>query len=311
MKNTNLFTSKLFRMSALAVSASMLLTSCVIYTGGYSETDGVYYDPNKDTLPKGYSGYAENRVGEHYDFQKEKGIIERNKENVKEAESRFRNPKYSAQNTESDWGSYAGNQVNYYNFNNYSPYWGYTPYHYAWNSWGRPWGWGSGFNLGWNNWSGWNFGFNWGWGNPWYGGHFYSPWRYGYGLGYGFYDPFFYGAGYYYPYYGRSYNYYPRRASGPNRMVPSPNNGYGGVRTPNIRSNGNMRTPAYQQNRNYSHPQNSGYRQNYPNTNMRSNSYDGGFRSNSGGGFRSGGFSGGSVGGGGMRSGGGMRTGGR
>jgi uncharacterized membrane protein YjdF len=28
----------------ILISSSFLLTSCVIYTGGYSETDGVYYD---------------------------------------------------------------------------------------------------------------------------------------------------------------------------------------------------------------------------------------------------------------------------
>lgn len=328
MKNTNLFSKKIFRVSALAVSASMLLTSCVVYTGGYSETDGVYYDPNKDTLPMGYNGeQSENEVGGYYDFNKNKGVIERNQENRREADNRFR-PKYNVSQSDSDWGTYTGTEVNYYNNSYHSPFWGWNSFGfspYGWNRWGSPWGWGSGFNLGWNNWSGWNFGFNWGWGSPWYGGHFYSPWRYGYGLGYGFYDPFFYGGGYYgYPYYGRAYNYYPRRVSGPNRVPINPNNGvyrnpsYNNMRmgygnsAPRIRSNGNMRTPAYQQNRNNSYPQNNGYRQSYPNTNMRSNSYDGGFRNSSpSGGFRSGGgFGGGSVGGG-MRSGGGMRTGGR
>jgi hypothetical protein len=37
--------------------------------GGYSETDGVYYDPNKDTLPEGVIiNDGGNRVGEYYDY---------------------------------------------------------------------------------------------------------------------------------------------------------------------------------------------------------------------------------------------------
>ena len=35
--------------AVLGVSAGMLMVSCGAYTGGYSETDGVYYDPNTDT----------------------------------------------------------------------------------------------------------------------------------------------------------------------------------------------------------------------------------------------------------------------
>ena len=42
----NLFSSLTSRVAVMAFSASMLLTSCVIQTGGYTETDGVYYDPN-------------------------------------------------------------------------------------------------------------------------------------------------------------------------------------------------------------------------------------------------------------------------
>ena len=36
----------------LAISGGLLLVSCGAQMGGYSETDGVYYDPNKDTLPE-------------------------------------------------------------------------------------------------------------------------------------------------------------------------------------------------------------------------------------------------------------------
>lgn len=338
MKKTiykNLLNKRPLKIATIAFSVSLLLTSCVVYTEGYTETDGVYYDPNKDTLPTGYGVRQDaNQVGEYYDYNENVGIIEKNQENRREAEHRFK-PKYNnLPQAESDWGTYTGTEVNYYDNSFYNPYWGwgrfgYSPY--GWNRWGNPWGWGSGFNLGWNNWSGWNFGYHWGWGNSWYGG-FYNPWRFGYGFydpfwGYpyhGFYSPYYYGYGYY----GRGYgNYYPRRASGVDRMsirtnIPNGNinnrmrTGYGinainrgvqGIRT----NSGSMRTPVYQNNnRNYTPQNNGNYRQQSPS--MRTNSYDGGFRNNSnGGGFRSGGgFGGGSIGGG-MRSGGGMRTGGR
>ena len=51
--------------AVLAISSSLILTSCVIQTGGYSETDGVYYDPNRDTLPEGTVMNSGNRVGEY------------------------------------------------------------------------------------------------------------------------------------------------------------------------------------------------------------------------------------------------------
>ena len=37
----------------LAVSGGLLLVSCGAQMGGYTETDGVYYDPNKDVIPEG------------------------------------------------------------------------------------------------------------------------------------------------------------------------------------------------------------------------------------------------------------------
>ena len=51
----------------LAVAGGLILLSCGSQMGGYSETDGVYYDPNKDTLPEGTVMNSGNRVGEHYD----------------------------------------------------------------------------------------------------------------------------------------------------------------------------------------------------------------------------------------------------
>jgi hypothetical protein len=53
----------------LAISGGLLLVSCGAQMGGYSETDGVYYDPNKDTLPEGVIiNDGGNRVGEYYDY---------------------------------------------------------------------------------------------------------------------------------------------------------------------------------------------------------------------------------------------------
>ena len=187
------------KAAVMALSASLLLTSCVVYTGGYSETDGVYYDPNKDTLPQGYGNYSENQVGEYYDYQ-DSGVIEKNKQNQAENESRYygSNWQNDTKSTTSDFGTYSGAET-YYTDNGY---WG-SGFYSPWNSyyggyygWGMPyygmnWGWGSswGWNVGlsWN----WGFGSSWGWGNPWYGG--YSPW---YG---GYYNPWY--GGYYGGYY--------------------------------------------------------------------------------------------------------------
>ena len=52
----------------LTVVGGLLMMSCVPQMG-YSETDGVYYDPNRDTLPEGTVMNSGNRVGEYYDYQ--------------------------------------------------------------------------------------------------------------------------------------------------------------------------------------------------------------------------------------------------
>ena len=71
MKNFN--NKSLFNLikskGLLLIAGSSLLTSCIVYTGGYSETDGVYYDPNKDTLPAGtYGGNFGNQVDDYYNY---------------------------------------------------------------------------------------------------------------------------------------------------------------------------------------------------------------------------------------------------
>ena len=56
MMNTNILykgITLIRKRALLLVAGSFLLISCGTQMGGYSETDGVYYDPNKDTLPEG------------------------------------------------------------------------------------------------------------------------------------------------------------------------------------------------------------------------------------------------------------------
>ncbi len=303
--------------SVLAVFMGMILVSCGTQMGGYSETDGVYYDPNKDTLPEGIIINNEgNQVGEYYDYNlNQPSIIENSEKNTFYQQNRFENWNNNTPD-DSDWGVYAGNETNYYD-----------------NFWGNPWGfynsyWGSGFGLG----------FSWGWGSPyggWYGFNPYwdfgfSPYWYGmyhpyhnfYGFGmpyYAYYNPYY---GYYSPYYyGNGYNY---RRSGANGRL---NNSYtqGGL---NRMSNQNARFRSNSNSALRTMPQNNGFRQNnnqprmrseqprYQNNNTRqypqqtqprTRSYDnGGFRSSGDGGFRSGGMNN-STGGsrsGGTRSGG-------
>ena len=309
----NFFGFRALKMATMAFSASLLMTSCIVYTGGYTETDGVYYDPNKDTLPKDYYPDSGNKIGKPYDFNAGKGVIEKNKENVEEAKSRYRT-KYSHKKPSSDWGDYTGTQINYYNYNSYNPYWGWGSYFpYYWDyGYSYPWGW----NMGWDSWGGWNFGFSWGWGSPWYGYNryyspYYYPWRY-YGGYYGYYDPFYYG-GYYYPYYyGRGYNYYPRRASGVNtsgysnsRVFEPANRQYPGIRMDSGSnrnySDDSYRTGSYYNNNRSSNgyyrqePQYNGGMRNNSNTNSmrRNSSFDnGGFRNTN---MNSSGSSGGGI----------------
>ncbi len=320
----------------LAVASSMLLVSCGTQMGGYSETDGVYYDPNKDTLPQGaIVGNEGNRVGEYYNYQDQSDIIKNAESNYYEQENKY-NDWNDINYTDSDWGSYTGNTLNYYDNS-----WG----------WGSPWGWyGYGYRSPYWGWrGGWNLGFSWGWGNTW------GSW-YGYNPYWGYYDPFW-GGGYwggyyggYYPYYGYGYynplpykrsgvvsqrNYqsangnkysgssafrnnanadFRRNASSGFRSNSGFRNDNSGVRN---NPNGGFRNPGMNPNaprQNPNAPRQGGFRNNNNYSTPRQQpSYspprnDGGFRSGgSSGGFRSGGSSGGGMrsgGGGGFRSGG-------
>lgn len=339
----NLIKSK----ALILIASSSLLTSCVIYTGGYSETDGVYYDPNKDSLPAGsYSGNYGNQVDSYYNYQDTyPSIYDNNQQNIQDQDNR-----YTLTSSSSDWGTYTGTETNYTSFNNwgyggwgmgfgYGGFggWGYPGYGmYGWNSPFNSWGWGMGF--GWGN----SFYSPWGW-----GGGFYDPyWGYGYG-GWGGY----YGGGYYRPInYNRS-GVNGGRLNGmisQNRVGNRNSNRFDGINA-GVRPNRNIRNEVGTINsgirtsnngvRNFNngirqtnggirpYPNNGGIRNTYPNNGgTRTQSYpnNGGIRTQNSGGFRnetysaptrSGGNSGGFNSGGGMRSGGssgggGMRSGG-
>ncbi len=52
----------------LGVSALGMLMSCGTYMNGYSETDGAYYDPNRDTVPQYDVRTAGNQIGGYYSY---------------------------------------------------------------------------------------------------------------------------------------------------------------------------------------------------------------------------------------------------
>ncbi|MCU7613246.1 prolyl-tRNA synthetase [Chryseobacterium sp. GMJ5] len=333
----------------LAISSGLLLMSCGAQVGGYSETDGVYYDPNKDTLPEGViiNNDQGNRVGEYYDYYDDSNVIENAQANSAEQNNRYNswNDVNLNNATDSDWGNFAGNQTNYYD-----------------NSWGSPWGWYGGYSPYWGMGSGWGMSMSFGWGNSWGWGGFSPYWSYGWN--YGWNSPYYWGG--YYPYwggynpywgYGGGYwgNYYRPvyRRSGANGRgftnntvginkygngsgfrnsngagTRNSNGGFrnsvsnggfrqgtvnGGFRQGQGSMNGGFRNqPGGTRNPNYQQPRpNYNQQQSQPRPSDNGGFRSGGFNSGSGGGgFRSGGSSGG---GGGMRSGGGggFRSGGR
>src|SRR5690606_27239011 len=167
----------------LAVAGGLVLASCTTQMGGYTETDGVYYDPNTDTLPEGSMTRNTNQVGDYYDYQaNDDANVYLNADNRNE---RWREAQSS------DWGSYQGTDTYY------SDSWGY-PYSYY---------------------GGFGFGMSFGWGSPWGYGGYYSPWGFGYNPWYSYYSPYYgyynhyfgynpyYGYGYGAPYYGVGYGY--------------------------------------------------------------------------------------------------------
>ncbi|MCG2792118.1 MAG: prolyl-tRNA synthetase [Weeksellaceae bacterium] len=335
MKNINntRFLNLLKSKALILIASSSLLTSCVIYTGGYSETDGVYYDPNKDSLPAGsYSGNYGNKVDDYYSYQETNpSLYDNNQQNIQDQQNAYK------LSSDSDWGSYTGTETTYTNFNN----WGYSGWgmgfgYGGFGGWGYP---GYGF-YGWNSpFNSWGWGFGFGWGNS-----FYSPW----GWGGGFYDPFWgYGYGGWGGYYGGYYRpiYYNRSGGNGGRLTGMISQNRSGSRNDSrfnginssgfhgsrdIRnqlgtSNSSIRTSGMRNSANgvrtnngmiRNYPNNGGIRNNYPNTGgTRTQNYpnDGGVRTApNNGGFRNDSYSSPSRSGnyGGFNSGGGMRSGG-
>lgn len=198
MKNRTVKILKgLLRSKALlCVAALGMLVSCDAYMGGYSETDGAYYNPNSDQIPQDNGNYADgNQVGGYYDFDDDGGdyndnsnsLIRQNQYNNEQQANKYQN--WGGQD-DSDFGTYAGTDTYYTDFG--SPFWGFggwgSPY-WGYGGWGSPWGYGYGFNNFWGYpYGGFGFGMSFGWGGSWYGGY-----------------PFYGG---YYPYYGGYYPYY-------------------------------------------------------------------------------------------------------
>lgn len=253
----------------LAISGGLLLMSCGAQMGGYSETDGVYYDPNKDTLPEGVIiNDGGNRVGEYYDYYQDSNVIQNAQINSREQQNKYNDwsgTNWNTNATDSDWGLYAGSQTNYYDnswgwgypwgwYGGYSPYWG----------WNRGWGWGLGLSWGWGGSFGWGWGGSFGWGNPYWGGY----WG-------GYYDPYW--GGYYgYPYWGGGYwgNGYRttyRRSGASGGFVGSPGIGSAVYRTNTANTGSGFRDHS------------GGFR----------NGNSGGFRDGNSGGFRNGNSTGG------------------
>lgn len=100
----------------LGVAAGLLLVSCGSQMGGYTETDGVYYDPNKDVIPEGIVMLEPNQVDEVYAYESDSAsIIEQNQQNQAAQKNKYQ----TWNGTESDWGTYAGTEQNIY-YNNYN-----------------------------------------------------------------------------------------------------------------------------------------------------------------------------------------------
>ena len=217
----------------LAGMSGLILVSCVPM-GGYTETDGVYYDPNRDTLPEGTMTNSGTRVGDYYDYQ------------ATETDNRYLNSDNRNQNwndnQESDWGAFTGTET-----------------YYSDNSWGSPFGFYSGFG----------FGMGFGWGSPWGFGGMYNPWGYnpwGFNSWYGHYSPYY---GYYNPwayngYYGGNYGY-------PYAYGTGFNSYNGGFRYKRSGNDGAFRNTLRNSNSNFRNTNNSGFRNTNSNNNPRFN----------------------------------------
>lgn len=192
----NLFSSLLTK-GGMAILSSLALISCGIQSG-YTETDGIYYDPKSDKIEQRIA-WQSTRYEDDY-YRHEESIIGQSQKNQKQQNEKYNNKNWGNNQkikTSSDWGVYTGTQNNYY-YDNYSvwgsPYSFYSPYYFGYYN--------SYFG---NYYSGWNLGFS--WGNPWayYNSYYWNSnpyWGYG-----GYYNPWYYNP-FYSPYYGGYYDYY-------------------------------------------------------------------------------------------------------
>lgn len=192
----NLFLSLLIK-GGIAILSSLALISCGIQSG-YTETDGIYYDPKSDKIEQKIA-WQNTKYEDDY-YRHEESIIGQSQKNQKQQNEKYNNKNWGNNQkikTSSDWGIYTGTQNNYY-YDSYSvwgsPYSFYSPYYFGYYN--------SYFG---NYYSGWNLGFS--WGNPWAYYNFYywnaNPyWEYG-----GYYNPWYYNP-FYSPYYGGYYDYY-------------------------------------------------------------------------------------------------------
>ena len=199
MKNytyKNLFSSLLTK-GGVAILSSLALISCGIQSG-YTETDGIYYDPKSDKIEQRIA--SQNTRYEDDYYKHEESIIGQSQKNQKQQNEKYNNKNWGNNQkikTSSDWGVYTGTQNNYY-YDSYSiwgnPYNFYSPYYFGYYN--------SYFG---NYYSGWNLGFS--WGNPWayYNSYYWNAnpyWGYS-----GYYNPWYYNP-FYSPYYGGYYDYY-------------------------------------------------------------------------------------------------------
>ena len=192
----NLFSSLLTK-GGMAILSSLALISCGIQSG-YTETDGIYYDPKSDKIEQRIA-WQSTRYEDDY-YRHEESIIGQSQKNQKQQNEKYNNKNWGNNQkikTSSDWGVYTGTQNNYY-YDSYSvwgsPYSFYSPYYFGYYN--------SYFG---NYYSGWNLGFS--WGNPWayYNSYYWNAnpyWGYS-----GYYNPWYYNP-FYSPYYGGYYDYY-------------------------------------------------------------------------------------------------------
>ena len=192
----NLFSSLLTK-GGMAILSSLALISCGIQSG-YTETDGIYYDPKSDKIEQRIA-WQNTRYEDDY-YRHVESIIGQSQKNQKQQNEKYNNKNWGNNQkikTSSDWGVYTGTQNNYY-YDSYSvwgnPYNFHSPYYFGYYN--------SYFG---NYYSGWNLGFS--WGNPWayYNSYYWNAnpyWGYS-----GYYSPWYYNP-FYSPYYGGYYDYY-------------------------------------------------------------------------------------------------------